>query len=370
MNGSNHPDTDGKWSEIVHNLKNFLSAHYTDSSGKLDCKGNDAAKKAMDALGLIPGGRVDDACVDREYTSAEIAEMKNVLMFLYYQHSNSSGAGETAGISRIGIFRRIFDSIVAEEAGEVPCLILSKISSYGIPEADLPILRKTLSYCPDIFVQMIEADRMEKASVAASGIAYRIGTKPEVVNGLFRDIIVAYGRNPEVSSCNAELEVFVDEDDAWGEALTDLDNAELGNAYDQYNLGMRYLKGDGVTPSDERYAYWIGQAAEQHYADAEYEMWFALSRGMGVPEDQETAEEFLRDAALHGSAEARKECESEGISLEIGVCIYCGKNPGKYMTADGPICSSCMPPDLIEMCAEITRDAVKEYRKLHPRTVF
>ena len=273
-------------------------------------------------------------------------------------------------LKRIEDFRNIFTDPKMADPKDVPSCLLSNLSKSGLPEEETQILKKVLSYCPEKFMEMLRAKTMIKASVAVSGIAYRLGLEPDMINGMFHDIIVAYGNNPELQNPEDELEIYTDEDDVWGEAETILENAEMGSPYDQYCIGMMYLRGEGVTPSEEKYASWISEAANEHYADAEYEMWVILSRGIGKPEDPEGAEEWLYNAAVHGNEAARKECENQGISLDLGLGAYCGKKAGKFMTADGPICSGCMPPEFMEFCAEVTKDAVKNGAGIRQDFVF
>ena len=144
----------------------------------------------------------------------------------------------------------------------------------------------------------------------------------------------------------------------------------MGSPYDQYCIAMMYLRGEGVTPSEEKYVYWIREAAKEHYSDAEYEMCEILSRGICTEEDPDGAKEWLYNAAVHGSDKARKECANQIISLDLDICAYCGKHDGKYMTADGPICKGCMPPEFMEFCAEVTKDAIKNGRSIGQDFVF
>lgn len=173
---------------------------------------------------------------------------------------------------RIETYRRIFKDPKMADPKEVSFSLLSGLSGYGLPEEDVQILKKVLSYYPEKFSEVLRAETMVSASTAVSGIAYRLGLEPDMINRLFRDIIIAYGRNPELQEPDDELEIYADEDDFWGDAVTVLENAEMGNPCDQYCIGMRYLKGEGVTPSEDRYVLWMRRAAEENYAYAEYEM--------------------------------------------------------------------------------------------------
>lgn len=97
----------------------------------------------------------------------------------------------TCSNERIELYRDIFKDPEMSDPKDIPFAILSRLSSFNLPEDDMQILKKVLSYYPDKFIEVLCASTMESASVAVSGIAYRIGLEPGAINGMFHDIIVA-----------------------------------------------------------------------------------------------------------------------------------------------------------------------------------
>ena len=65
--------------------------------------------------------------------------------------------------------------------------------------------------------------------------------------------------------------------------------AEQGHAVAQYNLGLMYRYGDGVSQNNKTATKWFRVAAEQGYADAQYSLGLTYRYGEGVPRDDTTA---------------------------------------------------------------------------------
>jgi len=61
--------------------------------------------------------------------------------------------------------------------------------------------------------------------------------------------------------------------------------AILGNDAAQYNLGVMYDKGQGVTQDDKTAIKWWKLAAEQGYASAQNNLGFMYANGKGIPQD-------------------------------------------------------------------------------------
>ena len=59
--------------------------------------------------------------------------------------------------------------------------------------------------------------------------------------------------------------------------------AEQGYAQAQYNLGVMYAEGEGVTRDYEKVVEWWQQAADQGFADAQYNLGWLYYYGEGVP---------------------------------------------------------------------------------------
>ncbi|UOP00741.1 tetratricopeptide repeat protein [Kingella potus] len=81
--------------------------------------------------------------------------------------------------------------------------------------------------------------------------------------------------------------------------------AEQGYAVAQYNLGVAYGNGLGVTQNDQQAAAWYRKAAEQGYADAQYNLGGLYDSGKGVPQNDRQAAAWWRKAAEQGFAPAQ-----------------------------------------------------------------
>ncbi len=81
--------------------------------------------------------------------------------------------------------------------------------------------------------------------------------------------------------------------------------AEQGNAKAQFNLGLMYSKGQGVTKDYKEAAKWFQLAAEQGYAKAQYNLGTLYSKGRGVPRDNTQAASWHLKAALQDYARAQ-----------------------------------------------------------------
>jgi TPR repeat protein len=73
---------------------------------------------------------------------------------------------------------------------------------------------------------------------------------------------------------------------------------EQGVGYAQYNLGLMYDNGEGVTRHYAEAAKWIRKAAELGLAEAQYDLGAVYFRGQGVPRD--SAYMWFSLAATHG----------------------------------------------------------------------
>ncbi|MUK41517.1 hypothetical protein GNP61_08070 [Aliivibrio fischeri] len=81
--------------------------------------------------------------------------------------------------------------------------------------------------------------------------------------------------------------------------------AGQGNASAQYNLGVMYANGKGVTKDDKQAVNWYRKAAEQGYAFAQYNLGVMYANGKGVTKDDKQAVNWYRKAAEQGYAFAQ-----------------------------------------------------------------
>ena len=102
-------------------------------------------------------------------------------------------------------------------------------------------------------------------------------------------------------------------------------SAEQGYADAQFNLGLAYYRGEGVSEDETQAIYWWRKAAEQGYAHAQYGLGEAYNQGKGVPQDYVQAVYWLREAAEQGYADAQS---------HLGLCYYNGEGvPQDYKQA-------------------------------------
>ena len=81
--------------------------------------------------------------------------------------------------------------------------------------------------------------------------------------------------------------------------------AEQGDASAQFNLGLIYRKGKGVTQDYKEAIKWFRKAAEQGDAEAQFNLGLIYRKGKGVTQDYKEAIKWFRKAAEQGDAEAQ-----------------------------------------------------------------
>ena len=92
----------------------------------------------------------------------------------------------------------------------------------------------------------------------------------------------------------------------WGQNIRKLERrANKGNVEAQYDLGVCYSKGTGVTQDYEKAAYWYMKAAEQGDAHAQFNLALCYEDGQGVAKDRAKAVEWCTKAAEQGHDQAQ-----------------------------------------------------------------
>jgi len=81
--------------------------------------------------------------------------------------------------------------------------------------------------------------------------------------------------------------------------------AAAGDAKAQYNLGVAYANGYGVSEDKPEAVRWWRKAADQGYVKAEFRLGVAYDLGDGVPRDEAESVRWYRKAADQGDAEAQ-----------------------------------------------------------------
>jgi S1-C subfamily serine protease len=102
--------------------------------------------------------------------------------------------------------------------------------------------------------------------------------------------------------------------------------AEKGDAAVQYQLGLCYYGGLGVSKDYVEAVKWWHKAADQDYASAQFKLGLCYYGGYGVARDYEAAVKWWRKSANAGNDEAQ---------YNLGCCCYYGYGTSKdYVEAD------------------------------------
>ena len=76
--------------------------------------------------------------------------------------------------------------------------------------------------------------------------------------------------------------------------------AEAGVPGAQFNLGVMYAEGRGVSQDDAAAVYWYRLAADQGLAEAQFNLGVMYAEGRGVSQDDATAARWYQLAAAQG----------------------------------------------------------------------
>ncbi len=102
--------------------------------------------------------------------------------------------------------------------------------------------------------------------------------------------------------------------------------AERGNAEEQFFLGVHYAEGQGVPKDPTKAVEWFRKAAGQGYSFAQSRLGYHYSEGVGVPKDVMKAVEWYQKAAEQGDAYSqyhlgRYYAEGKGIPKDVAKAI-------------------------------------------------
>lgn len=81
--------------------------------------------------------------------------------------------------------------------------------------------------------------------------------------------------------------------------------AEQGDQKAQFNLGVRYYKGEGVEQNYAEAVKWFRKAAQQGDAKAQYDLGVCYYEGEGVEQNYAEAVKWFQKAAQQGNASAQ-----------------------------------------------------------------
>src|SRR5450759_2224210 len=96
--------------------------------------------------------------------------------------------------------------------------------------------------------------------------------------------------------------------------------AEQNNVESQYNLGLCYASGEGVTKDYVEAIKWYRKAAEQNYPSAQHGLGVCYASGYGVEQNYAEAVQWYRKPAKQNHAASQ---------LNLGICYIDGKGVAK-----------------------------------------
>ena len=85
--------------------------------------------------------------------------------------------------------------------------------------------------------------------------------------------------------------------------------AKAGDAKAQFDLGLCYVRADGVNKDNKEFLKWLTKSAKQGYAPAQCNLGRCYYYAMGIKKDYEEAVKWLTNAADQGDELAKKELE-------------------------------------------------------------
>ena len=102
---------------------------------------------------------------------------------------------------------------------------------------------------------------------------------------------------------------------------------EKGDAGSQYNLGLMYEQGYGVTHDLGKAVAWFEKAAANREANAQCRLGFLYYHGQGVQKDLEQAAEWYKKAAEQGDPAAQAALgnmylSGEGVPMDSSKAAY------------------------------------------------
>ena len=143
------------------------------------------------------------------------------------------------------------------------------------------------------------------------------------------------------------------------EAKDDFPKAIKGDKEAQYKIGWYYRYGSHDVPENFVQAvYWYRKAAEQGYAEAQYELGYCYMGGNGVAEDETQAVSWYRKAAEQGHADAQlmmghAYSRGSGVKQDYDIAISWYKKVMENKSAD----------EFAPRAAEMNIEYIEEERK-------
>ena len=150
----------------------------------------------------------------------------------------------------------------------------------------------------------------------------------------------------QINGQDSQQQAFGDDVPNYGVARTEklpenlVKAANYGNPSAQIQLGLQYLRGDGVPRDDTAAANWFMRSAVDGSSDGQYMVGFMYQTGRGVPEDHQEALRWFQAAASKGQPYAEAALASVYIDgrdkpHNYSVAMKLSRNAAKHHVAMG-----------------------------------
>ena len=116
--------------------------------------------------------------------------------------------------------------------------------------------------------------------------------------------------------------------------------AEQGNAVAQYNLGVMYRNGEGVTQDYAEAVKWLRKAAEQGDEEAQNNLGWMYEKGNGVLQDRIAAHMWLNIATANGNKNAGENRDFTAGKLTAEQLEKANERAKRCMDADYKDCDA------------------------------
>ena len=149
--------------------------------------------------------------------------------------------------------------------------------------------------------------------------------------------------------------------------------AVVGDADAQYQLGMHFIFGDGVSQNYKEGVEWLRKSAEQGHAEAQYELSVCYRQGESVPQNDLEAVKWIRMAAEQGLDRAQSNLgmyylRGIGVSKDLEVAINWlrkaaeqGNDRGQCIFGECYLNGEGVPQDEVEAVKWFRKSAEQEY---------
>lgn len=146
-------------------------------------------------------------------------------------------------------------------------------------------------------------------------------------------------------------------------------SAEQGNPKAQVNLGRMYARAKAVAPNFVTAAYWYRKAADQGYADGQYDLGVFYLSGVGVERSYQKAWRLFLDAAEQSNDSA---CYQLGLMYLKGLGVAKNKVEGlKFLIlardyGEAVLYLKYAEKEATQQQIEDAKNAAAEWRQEHP----